>query len=102
MVDIEWLSIAVVERRGLSVQDADYMRNVNNAVEEACAHLQKVAGNPDLDFTDPDDRNLVIDCAWYFLENRRAEFDREYSGDLINLRMREGFGCGKTENSDLS
>ena len=59
------------------------------------AHLRSFAGNPELDFEDPDDRNLAITCAWYFLENQRAEFDREYSGDLINLRMKEVFGCGK-------
>lgn len=102
MLDIDLLCDAVMDRRGTPGQDADYMRNVRSAVEEACAHLQKVAGNPDLDFSDPDDRNLAIDCAWYFLENRRAEFDREYSSDLISLRLREGFGCGKTEDSDVS
>ena len=102
MLDIEQLGISVVERRGLPEQDAYYMRNVNRAVEESCAHLRRIAGNPELDFSAPDDRNLVIDCAWYFLENRRAEFDREYSGELIALRLREGFGCGKDEDTDIS
>lgn len=101
-MDIDVLVSAVIDRRGEQETDPDYVRNVRMTCEEAMAHLRKVAGNRDLDFSDPDDRNLLIDCAWYFLEHARAEFDREYKDDLINLRLREGFGCGKEENPDLS
>lgn len=97
MQNIPALSDALLDRMGIPdvSQTADYLRNVNNAVEEACAYLCGVAGNPDLDFTDPDIRSLAIDCSWYFLEHMRPEFTREYSGELINLRLTEGFGCGK-------
>lgn len=101
-MDIDALIFAVMGRRGVQETDTEYQSNVRLACEEAMAHLRKIAGNPGLDFSDPDDRNLLIDCAWYFLENLRAEFDREYGGDLIILRMREGFGCGKEENPDFS
>lgn len=101
-MDIDVLVSAVMGRRGEQETDPEYLRNVRLACEEAVAHLRKIAGNPGLDFSDSDDRNLLIDCAWYFLENLRSEFDREYIGDLINLRLREGFGCGKEENPDLS
>lgn len=103
MPDILKLCDLVLERRGTPEED-DYgfLRNVRAATEEAVAHLRSISGNPQLTFEDPEDRNLVITCAWYFLENQRAEFDREYSGDLIALRMKEAFGCGKDQNSDLS
>lgn len=95
---MEMITLAdlVLERRGTPEEDdPGFLRNVRSAAEEAMAHLRKIAGNPELDFEDPDDRNLAVTCAWYFLENQRAEFDREYSGDLISLRMSEAFGCGK-------
>lgn len=101
-MDIEALIPAVMERRGEQVDDPEYKRNVRLSCEEAMAHLRKIAGNPDLDFSDPDDRTLLIDCAWYVLERQRAEFDREYSGDLIILRLREAHSCGKEESADLS
>lgn len=101
-MDIDVLVSAVMGRRGEQETDPEYQCNVRLACEEAVSHLRKIAGNQNLDFSDPDDRNLLIDCAWYFLENLRPEFDREYNGDLINLRFREGFGCGKEENPDLS
>ena len=101
-MDIDALVSAVMERRGHQETDQAFLRNVRLTCEEAMAHLRKIAGNPGLDFSDPDDRSLLITCAWYFLENLRSEFDQEYNGDLIILRLREGFGCGKEENSDLS
>lgn len=103
MQDILTLCDLVLERRGTPEEDdPGFLRNVRDAVEEAVAHLRSFAGNPKLTFEDAEDRNLVITCAWYFLENQRAEFDRVYSGDLIALRMKEAFGCGKDQNSDLS
>lgn len=70
-------------------------RNIRNAMEEAEGYLRKIAGNPNLTFYEGDLRSLFISCAWYFVENKRAEFAQEYSGDLISLRLEEGFGCGK-------
>lgn len=103
MLDILTLSDLVLERRGTPEEDdPGFLRNVRAAAEEAMAHLRSFAGNPNLDFEDLDDRNLAVTCAWYFLENQRAEFDREYSGDLINLRLKEAFGCGKEKNTDVS
>lgn len=103
MLDALTLADLVLERRGTPDEnDYGFLRNVRKTADEAMAHLRKFAGNPELDFEDPDDRNLAVTCAWYFLENQRAEFDREYSGDLIALRMKEAFGCGKDQNPDLS
>ena len=73
-------------------------QNIRNAMEEAKGYLRKIAGNPDLNFYDGELRSLFIACAWYFVENKRAEFSQEYSGDLISLRLEEGFGCGKEKN----
>ncbi|MCI7810212.1 hypothetical protein MR626_13190 [bacterium] len=101
-MDIDVLVSAVMARRGEQVDEPEYLYNVRSACEEAMAHLRKIAGNPGLDFSDPDDRTLLIDCAWYILERQRAAFDIEYSGDLIMLRLREAHGCGKEESTDLS
>lgn len=103
MPEILMLCDLVLERRGTPEEDVQgFLPNVKASVEEAVAHLRSISGNPQLKFDDPDDRNLVITCAWYFLENQRAEFDQTYSGDLIALRLKEAFGCGKDKNSDVS
>lgn len=92
----ELLYQAVLNRRNITWQPDDKMeQNTRDAMEEAKGYLRKIAGNPDLTFYDGELRNLFITCAWYFVENKRAEFEQEYSGDLIALRMEEGFGCGK-------
>lgn len=67
----------------------DYERNIQNAVAGAIALLRSVAGVPDLEFEDGDDLDLCITCAWYLMENRRAEFLREYQSELVMLRIRE-------------
>lgn len=96
MLDSKTLRDLVLERRGTPGEDdPGFLHNAKHVAEEAMAHLRIIAGNPNLGFEDPDDLNLAITCAWYFLENQRAEFDREYSGDLLALRMKEAFGCGK-------
>lgn len=103
MPDILTLCDFVLERRGTPDEnDPGFLRNVRAATEEAVGHLRSISGNPNLTFEDPEDRNLLITCAWYFLENQRAEFDQAYSGDLIALRLKEAFGCGKDKNSDVS
>lgn len=75
--------------------DDQTKQNIRNAIEEAQDYLRKIAGNPELSFEDGELRNLIIAGAWYFVENKRAEFSREYSGELIALRLEEAFSCGK-------
>lgn len=69
--------------------------NVNAAIEEAEALLRARAGSPDLDLTGPEYRGLLIECVWYLANNRRAEFEEDYRAEIVNLRLAEGFGCGK-------
>ncbi len=76
-------------------QAADVMA----AIEEAEALLRSRAGNPNLDLTTPEYRGLLIDCAWYIKNHRRAEFEEDYSAEIVSLRLVEGFGCGKKESS---
>ena len=69
--------------------------NVKAAIEEAEALLQARAGNPELDLTSPEYIGLYMTCAWYIVNNRRAEFEEDYRAEIVNLRLSEGFGCGK-------
>lgn len=73
--------------------------NVMAAIEEAEALLRARAGKADLDLTVPEYRGLLIDCAWYLVNNRRAEFEEDYRAEIISLRLAEGFGCGKEESA---
>lgn len=73
--------------------------NVNAAIEEAEALLRARAGSPDLDLTGPEYRGLLIECVWYLANNRRAEFEEDYRAEIVNLRLAEGFGCGKEEST---
>ena len=75
--------------------------NVNAAIEEAEALLRARAGSPDLDLTGPEYRGLLIECVWYLANNRRAEFEEDYRAEIVNLRLAEGFGCGKEESTVL-
>ena len=87
---------AVLNRMNITWElDEKAAQNIKNAIEEAQDYLRDYADNPELSFEKGELRNLIITCAWYFAEHKRAEFTSEYSGDLINLRMREAFGCGK-------
>lgn len=87
---------AVLNRMNITWElDEKAAQNIKNAIEEAQDYLRKTAGNPELSFDSGERRNLIIACAWYFVENKRAEFAREYSGELISLRLEEAFGCGK-------
>lgn len=81
------------------VPDKKLETNILNAMEEAQDYLRSVAGNSELTFEAGEKRGLFIACAWYFVENKRAEFAAEYSGELITLRLSEGFGCGKETES---
>lgn len=69
-----------------------------DAIEEAEAFLRERAGNKDLDLTGPEYRGLLIQCTWYFKNNKRAEFEEDYRSEIISMRLAEGFGCGKEES----
>lgn len=68
--------------------------NVRAAIEEAEALLKARAGNERIDLTAPEYRGLLINCTWYLVNNRRTEFEEDYRGEIVNLRLSEGFGCG--------
>lgn len=79
--------------------DAKTAENIRSAIEEAMDYLRSHAGNPELTFEYGELRQLLITCAWYFVENKRADFLAEYQGELMVLRMMEGFGCGKENDT---
>lgn len=92
------LVYAVLNRMNITyTPDAQTRQNVVNAIEEAISFLQGTAGSKDVSFESGEKRTLLIACAWYFVENKRADFESEYQSDLIALRLSEGFGCGKDE-----
>lgn len=96
------LYLALLNRMNVTWQPDEKMeQNIRNAMEEAAGYLRKIAGNPEITFYEGDLRSLFIACAWYFVENKRAEFEQEYSGDLIALRLEEGFGCGKERDDEV-
>lgn len=93
---------AVLNRMNITwVPDEKTAQNIKNAIEEAQDYLRNHAGSPELSFEEGELRQLLIACAWYFVENKRAEFSSEYMGELIDLRLREGFGCGKNTESSV-
>ena len=57
--------------------DVQQEADVKSAIEEAEALLRARAGNPELDLTTPEYRGLLINCAWYLKNNRRAEFEED-------------------------
>lgn len=91
---------AVLNRMNITWEpDVKQTQNIRNAIEEARSFLCKFADNYELTFESGEQRTLLITCAWYILETKRAAFEQEYSSDLISLRLEEGFGCGK-DNSE--
>lgn len=93
---------AVLNRMNITWEpDEKTQKNVRNAMEEAMSYLRSVAGNNALSFEEGEKRSLFITCAWYFVENKRAEFIQEYTGELVMLRLTEGFGCGKEATDEV-
>ena len=93
----EKLYEAVLNRMNITWEpDEKLKQNIRNAIDEAHSYLCHMAGNYTLSFEYGEKRTLLIACAWYIVENKRADFEREYSADLIALRLEEGFGCGQT------
>lgn len=89
-----------LNRMGYTWQlDEKQKANVMAAIEEAEALLRARAGNPDLDLTGPEYRGLLINCAWYIVNNRRAEFEEDYRAEIVPMRLAEGFGCVKEEST---
>lgn len=87
---------AVLNRMNITWEpDEKLQQNIRNAIEEAHSYLCHMAGNYELSFVAGEKRTLLIACAWYIVENKRADFAREYAADLLALRFEEGFGCGK-------
>lgn len=87
---------AVLNRMNITWEPDDKLKNnIQEAIREAHSYLCSIAGNDTLSFDDGEKRTLLIACTWYIIENKRAEFSQEYSGDLLMLRLEEGFGCGK-------
>lgn len=70
-------------------------QNIRNAMEEAQDLLRREAGNMGLSFEEGSWRGLFLDCTWYLINQKRADFCREYASELTTLRLTEGFGCGK-------
>lgn len=79
-----------------------YLDNIRNAVSGAAALLRSVSGNPALSFEGGDDLDLVISCAWYLAENRRADFLKEYTSELNWLRIREAMNDGADKEANVS
>lgn len=93
---------AVLNRMNITWEpDEKTAKNIKNAIGEARDYLRSVAGNPTLTFGKGEKRNLLITCTWYFLESKRADFIQEYSGELMNLRLEEAFGCGKEGTNEV-
>lgn len=87
---------AVLNRMNITWDvDPKTAENIRSAIDEAMDYLRSHAGNPALTFERGELRQLLITCAWYFVENQRAAFYAEYKSELLTLRMMEGFGCGK-------
>ena len=85
-------------RRGINWEpDAATQEAALDAVEAAMRLLRDYAGCKQLPFTRADREDLVVVCAWYLLENKRAEFLEVYQPELIQLRLEAAFGCGKED-----
>lgn len=101
--ELDDLIQAVLDRMGTTwTPDDSYMRNVRNAVEDACTLLRAHSGNPGLPLHHGEFRDLCVTCAIYLVYKKRAEFLQDYGEELTVLRLREGFLCGKDDPAELS
>ncbi len=82
--------------------DEKYLKKASDACRGAIGILRSVAGNPTLSFERGEDFDLAVTCAWYLIENRRAEFFADYANDLNWLRAREAFHLGTFEDTGIS
>ncbi len=88
-----------LNRRNITWEpDEKTAANIRACIEEAVAYLRTTAGNPTLELDTEEYRGLAAAAAWYFAENRRAEFAEDYAAELTGLRLAEGFGCGKEKS----
>lgn len=82
--------------------DEKYLKKASDACCGAIGILRSVAGEPSLSFERGEDLDLAVTCAWYLIENRRAEFFSDYANDLNWLRAREAFHLGTFEDTGIS
>ncbi len=99
-VDEQLYQAALIRMNYTFELDAKTEQNVRNVLAEAAALLRREAGNPGLDFADEYNRTLLLDCAWYIINHKKAEFCQVHSDELTTLRLMEGFCCGK-ENAGV-
>lgn len=93
---------AVLNRMNITWEpDEKLKKDIENAMEEAKSFLRSFACNKELEFETGELRGLFVTCTWYLKENKRADFVADYSGELIALRLMEGFGCGKVSESTV-
>lgn len=88
---------ALLERQGVNwtLTDED-IRAYDAAIDTALERLGRIAGKDRLCVNSADALDLVCSAAWYIRENRWPEFLESYRSDLLILRLREAFSCGKT------
>lgn len=87
---------AVLNRMNITWEpDAKAEDKILDAMDAAQTLLRSYAGDYTLDFGCSEWSDLFIVCSWYLAENKRADFLADYGSELIQLRMMEGFGCGK-------
>lgn len=82
--------------------DAQTTRESRMHAMAAIALIRDRAGNRTLDMEGRADLlDLTAECALYIANGKRAEFLAAYQSELLTLRLREGFGVGKYEDTDL-
>ena len=93
---------AVLNRLNITWEpDEKAAQNIKLAMNEAADFLRNRAGSPTLSFAEGENRALFIVCTFYIISHKMADFEQEYSSDLLALRLQEGFNCGKSEVDDL-
>ena len=94
---------AVLNRLNITWEpDEKAAQNIKLAMDEAADFLRNRAGSSTLSFAEGENRALFIVCTFYIISNKKAEFEQEYSGELLGLRLQEGFNCGKGEADNIS
>ena len=82
------LYAAVLNRLNITWEpDEKAAQNIKLAMDEAGDFLRNRAGSPALAFTDGEARALFIVCTFYIISNKLAEFEQEYSGELLALPL---------------
>ncbi len=84
--------------------DEETDKRLSGILKRATALLNKYAG-VEIDFDkNEDERQLLFDCCRYIYNNALANFEKDFSGDLISLRVQyavEGYLNEQAEVSDV-